>query len=110
MHKLKFSAQAQDDLKGIARYIANETSDRAFGARFAKRLRERCQRLARFSHVMGRQRPELAEGLRSISEGNYMIFFRYLANTIEVVRITEGHRDMATLFSSQGKPDDQDDT
>ncbi len=59
---------------------------------------------------MGRQRPELAEGLRSVSEGNYIFFFRYIENTFEVIRITEGHRDMTTLFSPKGKPEDQDDT
>ena len=99
MHKLMFTAQAQDDLKAIARYLTESTSDRAFGARFTKQLRMRCRQLATRPQVMGRRRPELAEGLRSVAENDYMIFFRYLGDVFEVVRIVERHRDMAALFT-----------
>ena len=109
MHTLRYTAQTLDDLKGIARYLSDATSDRAFGARFVKRLRARCKQIAVRPQIMGRRRPELAEDLRSVSEDNYIIFFRYLGDVFEVIRIVERHRDMAALFSVGGGQDDPGD-
>jgi toxin ParE1/3/4 len=48
---------------------------------------------------MGRARPELAEDIRSIPYGNYVILFRYNGPYLEIVSIIEGHRDIEELFS-----------
>ena len=29
---------------------------------------------------------------------NYMIFFRYIGDTVEIVNVIEGHRDIKALF------------
>jgi toxin ParE1/3/4 len=47
---------------------------------------------------MGEARPELAEGLRCFSVGNYLIFFKPLSDGIEVVRVLSGARDIDALF------------
>ena len=49
---------------------------------------------------MGARREDLAEGLHSVTEGSYMIFFRYRDAVFEVVRVIEGHREMEAQFSA----------
>ncbi len=46
-----------------------------------------------------RERVELAPGLRGLSSGNYMIFYRVRSDTVSVVRILHGSRNSsARLF------------
>ena len=108
MRKLHFTQQATDDLRAIARYLAEATGNRTFGTTFTRRLRHRCAELASYPQIMGSHRPEFVEGLRSSSEGSYLIFFRYEGQTFEVVRFVEGHRDLATLFSANTTSSEQD--
>ena len=103
MRKVEFSAQAKDDLKSIARYLAAETRSRAFGAKFTRKLRERCSQLAGRTQLMGGRREDLAEGLRSVTEGSYMIFFRYRGPIFEVILIIERHREMEAQFAPATK-------
>jgi toxin ParE1/3/4 len=48
--------------------------------------------------MMGRARPELFEGVRSLPYGNYVILFRYSGDFVEIVSIIEGHQDIEELF------------
>jgi toxin ParE1/3/4 len=50
---------------------------------------------------MGRPRPELRPDLRSHPFKSYVIFFRYLEDTLEIVNILEGHRDIDTFFGNE---------
>jgi hypothetical protein len=45
----------------------------------------------------------VAAGLhpRGTPHGNYVIFFRYVADTLEVVDVLEAHRDMASHFKTR---------
>lgn len=47
---------------------------------------------------LGRPRPELRAGLRSLSIGNYLIFYRVRADAVEVLRVLHGRRDVDALF------------
>ena len=47
---------------------------------------------------MGRLRPELRESLLSFPYGNYVIFFMYNEDYLEIVTIIEGHRDIEAIF------------
>lgn len=98
MWKLRYTRGANEALRSIARYIAETTASRQTAISFVSRLRERCKHLATLHPMMGRSRPELAEGARSVVEDRYIIFIRYIDDTLEVVTIVEGHRDMAALF------------
>ena len=42
----------------------------------------------------GRPRPERARGVRSFAVGNYLIFYRPVADGIEVARILHGARNI----------------
>lgn len=101
MPKLRFSAAAKDDLDSIAEYIANESGSRKIPERFAAALRSKCRDLARAPIQMGRPRPELRLDLRSHPHRNYVIFFRYVGDALEIVHVLEGHRDVAAFFEDK---------
>jgi len=101
MPKLRFSAAAKDDLDSIAEYIANESGNRKVAERFTAVLRNKCRDLARAPIQMGRPRPELRPGLRSHPHRNYVIFFRYVSDVLEIVNVLEGHRDIAAFFEDK---------
>ncbi len=43
---------------------------------------------------IGRDRPELSEGLRSFPAGSYLIFYRIWAREVAIVRVVHGARDL----------------
>ncbi|NOG85160.1 MAG: type II toxin-antitoxin system RelE/ParE family toxin [Candidatus Scalindua sp. AMX11] len=65
---------------------------------YTDKLRQQCRKLAQLSGQIGRTRPELMEGLRSFVYGNYVIFFMYNNDYLDIVTIIEGHRDIETMF------------
>lgn len=47
---------------------------------------------------MGRAREELAIALRSFPVGNYVIFYRTVKETVQVIRVLHGARDLDALW------------
>lgn len=90
MPRLRYSAQSKDDLKQIARFIAQDKPDAA--RKWVSKLREKC-RLASQNPDMGDDRPELGEAIRSTYLGSYVIFFRYNDGFVEIVRVMRGDID-----------------
>lgn len=97
---LIFLPEAKENLKSIATYIARESGDVATASGFVEKLIGKCESLAAQPFRMGTPRPELGDGIRSAVHGNYLIFFRYLEDAMEVALIVEGHRDIEALFHS----------
>ncbi len=100
MRQLHYLEQAKSDLLQIKRYIARESGSNALATSYTEKLRQECRKLAEAPGTLGRARPELMEGMRSIPHGNYVIFFRYSGAFLEIVSIVEGHRGIEELFRS----------
>ncbi len=98
MRRLVYLAAAQRDLLSILDYITRESGSVAIGSAFTDRLQARCAKLASLPGMLGRARPELRPDIRSAACGNYVIFFRYRDDMLEVVNVLEGHRDIAAFF------------
>jgi plasmid stabilization system protein ParE len=98
MRQLRYTSEAVDNLADIAAYIATSASSVSLAEGFVAQLQEKCARLASLPGTLGRDRPELRPDLRSFAFKGYVIFFRYLDDTLEVVAILEGHRDVAAYF------------
>ena len=96
--RLVYARRANADLIGIEDYMARAGAGEELAQAFSERLRSRCRRLAELGGTMGRDRRELGPGLRSVSETNYVIFFRYEGVTIEVVSIVHSARDLTVVF------------
>jgi len=108
LRRLDLLDTALVNLIEISRYISKSSRNRAIGRRFADELQSKCSKLASLPGTLGRPRPELGAGLRSFPYKGYVIFFRYLPDTFEVVNILEGHRDLPTYFTEPQDPPSDD--
>lgn len=97
MSKLRFALLAQQDLQEIFDYIAEDNPVTA--ERFIQKVEARCRSLVAMPNI-GRTRDDLAPGLRSIVEGNYLIFYRGIntENSIYIVRIFHAKRDIDDIL------------
>ena len=98
MRKLRYLAQARDDLISIKRYIAKSSGSVETAIQYTDKLRQQCIKLAGLPGQLGRLRPELQENIRSFPFDNYIIFFMYENECTIIVTIIEGHRDIDSLF------------
>ena len=89
------SPQANLDLLEMWEYIAEENIGRA--DTFIETILETCETLA-LSNQMGRLREELAPNLRSFPVKSYLIFYRAIADGIEVARVLHSSRDIDNTF------------
>ena len=106
MPRLVYSDEALQDLARIQRYIREQSGSASTAKRFRNRLRAPCTKLGGLPQIMGRARPELAEGLRSVVEGNYLIVLRYVGDALETVNIVERHRDIGPALGQNGHGSD----
>ena len=91
MKKVLLTPQADLDLLEIGFYIAKDNLKSAEETLLL--IDQKCRLLLR-SPEMGRQREELAAGLRSFPAGSYLIFYRVIQDGIEVIRVLHGARDI----------------
>jgi plasmid stabilization system protein ParE len=76
---------AQADLVNILEHITRESGNLTIGRRFVGALRMKCRELAALPGTLGRARPELRPDIRSFPSKGYVILFRYVDDTFEVV-------------------------
>lgn len=62
------------------------------------RIWERCQAL-RQQPKMGPSRADIAPDCRQLSVGAYLVLYRITDDTVELVRVIHGRRDLAAVFS-----------
>jgi toxin ParE1/3/4 len=96
MSQYKLTKAADSDLMEIWLFIAQDDIDTA--DRITGTIIDKFALLAKHPK-MGRERPELAPSLRSFVEGKYTIFYRLTLDTIEIVRVLHGTRDIEGIFS-----------
>ena len=95
MKKYSLTREASRDLVEIARYIATENRTAAID--LVNRLEERCRSLVETPEA-GRLREDLAENLRSVAVGKYVIFYRIDEEGIWIIRVLHGSRDIPDFF------------
>lgn len=87
--------QAETDILEIWGYIAADSVAQA--DRWVENL-DRTLGLWVTQPMMGRERTELAPGLRSFPFGRYVVFFIALSDGIDVVRVLHGSLDIEGRF------------
>ena len=93
--RYRLSWLAERDLEDVWTTIAAAAPLRA--DRFLDTLYSKFQRLARHP-LLGQSCPALAPELRLFPVKHYVIFYRPLADGIEVVRVVHGARNIESLF------------
>jgi toxin ParE1/3/4 len=91
MKRLCFAPAALADLRDITLYIAEDNPDRAFS--FVAELEERARAAATNPHHY-RERPEIAEGIRAVPHGRYLLYFRDLGDEVRIVRVLHGAKQL----------------
>lgn len=95
MPDLRISARAREDLIEIWSYIADDSVANADD--FIDQLHDTIESLGR-RPGLGRRRDELAAGIQSFPFRRYVIFYRAVLNSIEIVRVLHGGRDIESLI------------
>ena len=95
MPQICISPRAGSDLIEIWSYIADDSTANADS--FIDKLYETIQLLAN-QPGSGRRREELAPGILSLPFGRYIIFYRASQDSIEIIRVLHGARDIQTIF------------
>ena len=94
--RLVITPLAEQDIESIGDYIARDNPRRALS--FIRELRSQCQRISKTPQGY-RLRDELGDGIRSCAYGNYVIFFEIETETLRIVRILHGARDIPAVLS-----------
>lgn len=89
------STQATEDLVGIWAYIADDNPVAA--NRTLDKISDHCLSYAH-QPELGEQRRELGRGIRCFSVGLYVVYYRAIADGIEIVRVLHGARDVDRNF------------
>jgi toxin ParE1/3/4 len=92
--KARYTREAREDLLKIWEWIAPEnpaTADRVYDT-----IDARCTSL-RDHPRLGRPRPEIGEGARSLVIERWLALYRIVADGVQVVRIVDGARDLTKL-------------
>jgi toxin ParE1/3/4 len=98
MHQIVRTRQADADLLEIWLYFAQESLDRADD--LLTKLEEGYQILKDYPFA-GRSRNELVPELRSLTVGNYQVFYRVVQQRVEILRILHGARDIERIFAEE---------
>jgi toxin ParE1/3/4 len=88
---LIFRPEARADLVTIAEFIAHDSVPRA--RQFVARLQKRCEILVNHP-LAGRSRDEFGDGVRSLAERPYIIFYRLVGGDVEIVAFVHGARNL----------------
>jgi len=96
-HRIEFSPEALGDLIDLYDYIAlHDGAERAIG--YIDRVEECCLSLSVFPD-RGNRRDDLRPGLRILGfERRAVIAFQITANSVTILRILYGGRDLETVF------------
>jgi toxin ParE1/3/4 len=95
MKEPRMTPQAEADLLEVWRYVAKGGQARADA--FLDNILMQCRQRAQFPG-MGCARDNLAPNLRSFPVKKFVIFFRPVDDTVEIVRILYGGRDIEAIF------------
>jgi len=98
MQKPKFLRAAENDLLEIWLYIAEDDQDAA--TRLLLTIQSKCQLLAE-NGKLGPERSDIAPGMRYFVVGNFLILYREVDETVEIVRVLHGARNLETIFNTK---------
>jgi toxin ParE1/3/4 len=95
MSEPRISERAESDLDDAWDYLAQRNE--AAADRLLDDILARSRLHAQFTQI-GRPREDLGPGIRSFVAAPYVVFFRPIADTIEVLRVLHGARDVDTIM------------
>jgi toxin ParE1/3/4 len=98
MTEPRLTDQAEADLDDLWAYIA--ANNPVAADRLVDAVMEATRTHVRFPN-MGQSRNDLQPGLRSFVVSPYVVFYRPLGDTIEVLRVLHGARDIGSIIKPE---------
>lgn len=95
MASVVFSPASELDLDEIWLNVALESPSAA--DRLVDAIGSRAAQLATFPEL-GPARPDIAEGMRVLTQAAYLVLYRVTDKQVEIVRVIHGARDLSELF------------
>ncbi|MDJ0619671.1 MAG: type II toxin-antitoxin system RelE/ParE family toxin [Calothrix sp. MO_192.B10] len=87
--------EASQDLDDILDYFFSHNIDA--GERFIREFNKKCQNIAKFPNI-GRSYANLDPKLRGIPLDGYIVFYKVNKDSVVIVRVVSGYRDLESLF------------
>ena len=94
----RLSAEAEAELDGIWYYIASGSGSAEVADRFIDSLTKRFYLLATNPHIGRRRDDDLRPGMRSFPVGEYLILYRIDGESVLILHVVRGSRDIQALF------------
>lgn len=101
LNQPKLSPEARLDVLNAANYLSSASSNPAVGARWLNDIGNAFTLLAERRRI-GRERPEIGRGLRSLVHGNYTILYRLDDGQLAIVRVLHHRQDIDKAFGLTG--------
>jgi len=95
MPDITVTKQAKQDLIEIWVYVADNNP--AAAEKLLDTLNKKIGMLADHP-LLGPARPDIAPDLRYLISGNYLILYRVIGDSVEIVRVLHGARNLSALF------------
>jgi toxin ParE1/3/4 len=95
MNRFRLAPRAETDVGEIYAYIAQDSA--AAADKFVGELFDLFELLGRNPEI-GQRRSDLRGELRSISHGNYVVFYYAIQEGADIVAVIHGARDIGRLF------------
>ena len=98
MKELIYAQVANNDIAEITGYflpLNEQAADEIYHS-----ILDSAEKIAAFPHI-GRNRPDLGEGLYSFLSGRYFIVYSITETAVIVARILNGRRDIPALFTEE---------
>jgi toxin ParE1/3/4 len=96
--KVQFTTAADADLEAVGDRIAELSPLRAVS--FVRELRRRAEQIQLFPRA-GAPRPQWGADVRIVVHGKYVIVHRSRDETVQILRIVHGARDLDALFAEE---------
>ena len=100
-HPIVWGPEAAADLSDIWDYYA-KVAGPPVANDIVARIREAC-RLLGDHPLAGRARDEIRPGLRCAIATPHIVFYRFIDESAEIVRIVDGRRDLDDIFADDPK-------
>jgi toxin ParE1/3/4 len=95
-----WAPEALEDIDQLWDYYA-EVAGRTSADRLLRQIAKVVAAIDEFP-LAGRSRDDIRVGLRSLSAGSQVVFYRLKSDRPEVVRVLDGRRDIEEIFADEG--------
>jgi toxin ParE1/3/4 len=99
--EFRLTPPAIEDLKSIADHFA-ESSDLDQADRFLRKIDQKLSLITKFPNL-GKARPEVLPGLRSLPLDSYLLLYTVSDQCVEILRVVSGYRDLQALFEDNDR-------